>query len=224
MKKIISFIPNTLTLGNLMCGTMAIIFAFDNNFVFAFWAVIVAAVFDFFDGFAARGLKAYSPIGADLDSLSDLVSFGVAPALIMYSLMAPLGAVAYAPLVLIPCAALRLAKFNIDDRQHTEFRGLPTPAMALFFISFQFTALYLPCIWITVTLCAIFAALMVCDIPMFSLKFSDFSFKNNALRYSFIVAVVLVIVLASDVYMVPWIIISLYIVTSLVRWIVKARD
>ncbi|MEG0602551.1 MAG: CDP-diacylglycerol--serine O-phosphatidyltransferase [Mucinivorans sp.] len=221
MKKLIHFIPNALTLSNLMCGTVAIIFAFDNRFEYVFWAVIAAAFFDFFDGAAARMLNAHSPIGGDLDSLADMVSFGLAPSLAVYSLLAPFGWVAYLGLMMIPGAALRLAKFNIDERQHTEFLGLPTPAMALFFVSFIFTALFLPSLWIMVALIVTMTVLMVCNMPMFSLKFANFSWHDNVLRYLFLGSVVLIILLTNDVYMVPWVSIALYIVVSFVRWIVR---
>mgnify|MGYP000981582205 FL=1 len=140
-------IPNILTLLNLFSGCIAIIMAFKNDFEGVVIWVAIAALFDFFDGMAARILKAYSPLGKELDSLADVVSFGVAPAAALYILMnnyfllngLPLIVSHYAPYLafLIPMfAAYRLAKFNIDERQTTSFFGLPTPANGLFWISY----------------------------------------------------------------------------------------
>lgn len=128
-------IPNTITLLNLVSGVFGIIYTVQGDFVTAFWLMLAAALFDTLDGLAARGLKAYSLLGKELDSLADMVSFGVLPGLMMfykmqYLMIAP-DILTYIPLFVIPCAALRLAKFNIDERQSNGFRGLPTPAAAL---------------------------------------------------------------------------------------------
>lgn len=218
MAKITHFIPNALTLCNLVCGVVAIIFAFRGEPFFVFGSVVLAAVFDFADGFAARMFKAFSRKGADLDSLSDMVSFGVAPALAVFVLLEPSGFIAYASLALALGAALRLAKFNIDDRQHEEFRGLPTPAMALFFVSLQFVIPQIN-IWITIALVGLFTGLMVCDMPMFSLKFSNFSFRQNIVRYVFIALSAVTIALWDLVA--PAIIIALYVLFSIYRAITR---
>lgn len=129
-------IPNTITLLNLVSGVFGIIYAAKGDIGCAFVLMLAAAFFDVFDGAAARGLKAYSAIGKELDSLADLVSFGTLPALMLFYMMqenfiGPLW-FTYIPLLFVPCAALRLAKFNIDETQAHGFRGLPVPAAAMF--------------------------------------------------------------------------------------------
>lgn len=223
MKSITQYIPNTLTLCNLLCGVLAITFAFEGLYQHVFWAIIAAALFDFADGMAARMLKAYSPLGADLDSLSDMVSFGVAPALSLYTILqSEHGWVAYVPFIFAAAAALRLAKFNNDERQSDEFRGLPTPAATLFLVSFSFLAadpeLGLS-VWYSVASVVAFAALMVCDVPMFSLKFKDFSLKNNLLRYVFLGASVIIIALWG--YLAPALIVLVYVLFSLTRRVTR---
>ena len=135
-------IPNTLTCLNLFSGCLAVVMAFDGQFTLAFAFILLSAVFDFFDGLAARALDAHSPIGKDLDSLADDVSFGVAPASMLFNLLQQMavaqswgGARALLPYVAFLIAifsALRLAKFNNDSRQTTSFIGLPVPANALY--------------------------------------------------------------------------------------------
>lgn len=225
LKSIKRGIPNAITCCNLLCGCFAILNGVMGDYDTAFWAIIVAAVFDFFDGFAARMLKAYSPIGGELDSLADMVSFGVAPAFIWFSVAtsATSGGLffpfwAFGAFLLAAFAALRLAKFNIDTRQSEEFRGLPTPAMALFIASTALTYNdFTPFnVWGWAIIIIVFCALMVCDIPMFSFKFKKFGFKTNALRYFFAIFAVLCIVLCG--YAAPALIIFVYIIVSLLRF------
>lgn len=231
MKQIIRAIPNTLTSANLFCGCCAVYAAVMGDYTSVFWLILAAAVFDFFDGFAARILRAYSPIGAQLDSLADMVSFGVAPATVVFSLLTirmDMAVItpwyAFVAFMLAVFAALRLAKFNIDTRQSEEFRGLPTPAMALFFTSFavSYNAVIasdsVVLIYSLLGLVAIFCALMVCDVRMFSFKFKSFSVQKNILRYSFAAFSVLMIVLLGVAA--PAVIILAYILVSLVRAIV----
>lgn len=205
--RVTSVIPNTLTCLNLLSGCVAIILAFHGTAEIAGlsawrWAYIMiaaAAVFDFADGACARMLKAYSPIGADLDSLSDLVSFGVAPAMLMINVMdiystSPMIYLALAGAV---CGALRLARFNIDTSQATEFRGLPIPANALFLIglSSYINSHTYPGTGVVVTLCILSALAMVSPMRMFSLKFHDFQFSANLHRYILIIGAALFIIL-----------------------------
>ena len=240
MKKVIAFIPNLLTLCNLLCGCAAVSVLFLRaDFHAAFWLVISAAVFDFFDGFAARMLHVSSPIGKELDSLADMVSFGLVPAVVVYMLLVVMGAaqygvswLGYAGFLIAAFSALRLAKFNIDERQTEEFRGLPTPACALFFVSLPMlflpgngveglaaVALTAPTGWgwlahpaVLLALTVAFSALLVCDMPMFSLKFKTFGLEKNRLRYVFLsLSVILVIWLRMAA---PAVIILLYIVIS----------
>ena len=176
-------IPNTITSMNLLCGVMGVIFTFKGRPDIAFCLMLAAAVFDFLDGLAARALGAYSDIGKELDSLSDVVSFGVLPALMLHRTMVSLegGSVwCYVPLLLAVFSALRLAKFNIDERQHASFLGLPTPASAMIcgaLCCFAFAepgslaARFCATAWGLPLLAALLSALLVCELPMFAMKF-----------------------------------------------------
>lgn len=187
-------IPNIITLANLFTGCIAITMAFEGNFTAAAGWVVVAAFFDFLDGVFARLLKAYSDIGKELDSLADVVSFGVAPAAAVFVLLRdhillpdiaePLKlCIPYLAFVIPLFSALRLAKFNIDERQTTSFRGLPTPANGLFWVSFTVAVsdiagisnVVLPVI---VVLIALLSWLMVSEVPMFSLKIKKIGWKG----------------------------------------------
>ncbi len=192
-------IPNAITCMNLLSGCVAVVLALSGNYYGVACCVALSALFDFCDGFAARLLHAYSPIGKELDSLADLVSFGLAPGLLlMSSLKAALpddyGFVAYAALLIPIFSALRLAKFNVDERQATSFIGLPVPANALWWIgvchAFTAEGASLP---IAMQVCVvaaipIFAYLMVSEIPMFSLKFANYGWHDNVLRYVLLLA------------------------------------
>lgn len=225
-------IPNLLTLSNLMCGTFAALAALVyDNLEWAFWFVILAAVFDFFDGFAARLLRQSSPIGVQLDSLADMISFGFVPAAVLYAMTTrTMGeeqtllryAYAVASFLLAAFSALRLAKFNIDDSQHEEFCGLPTPANALFFTSlglisartgFDFGGEWLICIM------PLMAWLLISPVRMFSLKFKGFGWRGNEIRYLFLALCVALIAIL-QLYSIPTIIL-LYILVSAVRWGLK---
>lgn len=202
--KIKGYIPNTITCLNLLSGAVACILSFQNPDTWngslsptewAFIAIGAAAVFDFLDGAMARALHAYSAIGKELDSLSDLVSFGLAPSLLMLNLMArnssgdwigwPLCA-----LFIVVMGALRLAKFNVDDRQTTSFIGLPIPANALFWIGFiAWTSRHgVPSTAPLVIIIAIVSLLMVSRLPLISLKFKNLSWRENFRRYAVIAA------------------------------------
>lgn len=196
MKKIIAFIPNTLTLMNLFCGMMAISYAFSGDFVMVFWMVMGSAVFDFLDGFAARMLGAYSALGADLDSLSDMVSFGVVPGMVIFHLFAEGFAWPWVGFLVTLFSALRLAKFNNDTRQGEEFRGLATPACTMMIVSLgavfagepeAFWWIGEP--WFLIGLSVVLSGLLVSDFVMFALKFKGFGLKGgNSLRYAFLLA------------------------------------
>lgn len=195
-------IPNTITCCNLICGCIATWFAFLPDYGYAMAFIVAGAVFDFFDGFMARMLKVSSTIGKELDSLADDITFGFAPAAILFSLLKEVPAPAswevlnaaypYVAFLIAAFSALRLAKFNLDERQTTSFLGLPTPANALFWaalalglrewLTAQSYAWILLCL-----LCLISCALLVSEIPMFALKFKHFGWKGNGLRYSFVV-------------------------------------
>lgn len=204
-------IPNTITCLSLISGCIATVYAFDGNFFWAAIWIIIAAAFDFLDGFAARLLQAFSPIGKELDSLSDMVSFGVAPGMIVFTLLRmvssnlPFGEfntfLPYLAFVVPVFSALRLAKFNIDTRQATSFIGLPVPAHALFLASAGYSVQPVlqsnPTIFAIVTLLVTWTTsfLLVSEIPMFSLKVKSLAWKGNELRY-ILVACAIVFILA----------------------------
>lgn len=208
-KRIIQSIPNTITSLNLLSGLIAIFFSFHiaepfgnlNGFHIAFIAIGAAAVFDFCDGASARLLNAYSALGKELDSLADLVSFGVAPAMmLMNTLLFVTGGawVSYTALFIPLMGALRLAKFNIDETQSTVFSGLPIPANAIFWIGFVawiFGTRHCPSPIYLILIIAGISLLMVSKMRMFSLKFKNFAIKENFSRYVIIVATVVSLIL-----------------------------
>ncbi len=178
-------IPNAVTSMNLLCGVLGVMAALEARFDWAFYLMLAGAVFDFFDGLTARALKAYSPMGKELDSLADMVTFGVLPSVMLYELMRVCtfsnSFWCYVPLVIAVFSGLRLAKFNIDDRQHTSFLGLPTPACAMvcgslcYFVAHDmqtFLATWASGFVFIPLLSVVLAALLVCELPMFSMKFS----------------------------------------------------
>lgn len=201
-------IPNTITCCNLLSGCVSMVFICNNHVLWAASMIFVAAVFDFFDGFAARALNAKSPIGGELDSLSDVVSFGVAPSFIVAWLLnkTGIGWWALSAFILAAFAAVRLAKFNLDTRQSTSFIGLPVPAVGLFIASLPFmlfsighdTILYQIVMtpYFLLAMVAVFSWLMVSEVPFFSFKMKNLNFKENILRYFVVIfAIVAVIVL-----------------------------
>ena len=204
-------IPNTITCCNLLSGCVAAMLAFEGMYPFAFAFIIAGAVFDFFDGLTARALKVSSPIGKELDSLADVITFGFAPAAMVFSWLrecaeANLGAsvavvVPFFAFILVAFSALRLAKFNVDERQTSSFIGLPTPANALFWgalvIGSHDAIVTHPYGWVLViALVMLFSWLLVAEIPMFSLKFKSLAWKPNRIAYIFlIVSLVLLILL-----------------------------
>ncbi len=215
--------PNFVTLGNLLCGSVATLAASRGMLGEAFLLIVLAAVFDFLDGFFARLLHSYSETGAELDSLADLVSFGLAPTVMLLALydieaggwMNIAGGVLLFTVVLF--AALRLARFNVDKSQHSEFRGLPVPAAALLIGSLTTGVGGLPN-WALTLLAVTVAALMVSPIRMFALKFHGFGWRGNELRYCFIVLALGL--LATLGLQAVGAIIVLYVVISAVRFVV----
>lgn len=206
--KLSKHVPNGITLLNALAGSLSIVYAFEQSYPVAAALIALAAVFDFLDGFAARLFKAYSPLGKELDSLADIISFGLAPAMIVFNYyrdLAPgllnentMKILAFSAFIIPLFSALRLAKFNIDERQSQGFIGLPTPANALFWAygvvfiqdyNLQASSLVLP------VLVLLFSWLLVSPIPMFSLKFSRFSIKGNRLRYFFLAGCFLLVLL-----------------------------
>ncbi|MDO8991562.1 MAG: CDP-diacylglycerol--serine O-phosphatidyltransferase [Daejeonella sp.] len=230
-------IPNSVTCLNLFSGCLGIVFAFQGNLIWASYAIVIAAVFDFFDGMLARLLKAYSDIGKELDSLADMVSFGVLPSVIIYQLFALSPQIdfgvtwlSFSAFIIAVFSALRLAKFNIDTRQSENFIGLPTPANALLIASFPliigdsstyFAGLILNQ-WFLVIFSIIMSLLLVAEVPLISLKFKSLKFKENLLRYILIISSVLLL-LFLKFEAVP-VIIIIYFLVSLVQFRTGDKD
>lgn len=193
---IIKHVPNSITSMNLLSGCFSIIFAINGNFQAAFLFIVVAAIFDFCDGFAARLLKAYSPLGKELDSLADMVSFGVAPAMMFFSFMQSITTsfIVFIPLLIAIFSGLRLAKFNIDTRQSENFIGLAVPSCALLCASLMYMLsiyshladFFTEHSYIIPVLSIILSYLLVSEIPMFSFKFKTLTWKDNAPRFIFL--------------------------------------
>ena len=196
-------IPNTLTSCNLVSGCIAIVFALNANYTMALTFIVVGAVFDFFDGMSARLLGVSSPIGKELDSLADVVTFGVAPSSMIYTLLLTLdksgwnetlaSAVPYVAFVMAAFSAIRLAKFNLDERQTTSFIGLPTPANALFWAALivgseDMLVAQSHVILLLIVLVFISSWLLVAEIPMFALKFKHWVWHENRIKYVFLVS------------------------------------
>ncbi len=218
-------IPNALTCANLLCGCVGIVEVFHNNMLLSCALIGLAAVFDFFDGFAARLLKVSSPIGKELDSLADMVTFGLLPAVIIYQLL--VRAVPGVEDLWIPnlafiiavCSALRLAKFNIDPRQSDSFIGVPTPANALLIASLPFILRNYPG-WepliVNTTNLLVFSALMsfllVVELPLFALKFKSFGWAGNEVRYGFLLGSLVLLVLLG--FLAVPLVVALYVLLS----------
>ena len=234
--KIKKHIPNLITLGNLFCGTIATIYAVQADFVFAGLFVILGILFDFFDGFAARLFQVSGELGKQLDSLADMVTSGVVPGIIMLKLIevntlnasnsffddSILG-ISLVGLVLTLGACYRLAKFNIDTRQSDFFIGLPTPAMSLFVISLpliqqysniEFALNLITNNYFLIAITILLTYLMNAQLPLFSLKFKDYSVKNNLIKYVFLIASLLMIIFLQYIS-IPLIII-VYVVLSVI--------
>ncbi len=225
-------IPNIFTCLNIICGFVGITQAFsttENGLLVACYLVGVAAIFDFIDGMSARLLGAYSDLGKQLDSLADMISFGLLPGIIMYKLLlttAPPGSMLpYAATVIPLFSALRLAKFNLDDDQDGSFIGLPTPAHAVFIASLplagyqhiEFNLLVNP--EALALLSGITSLLLVSRIPMFSLKMKSAGWSENRNQYLSIIAALIII---SVFHFIGFtIVIILYILTSLFKSIIK---
>lgn len=236
----IKHLPNFITCLNLLCGCLAILSLAVGNPLQAAYLVVAAAVLDFFDGFAARLLKVSSPIGAELDSLADMVTFGVVPGLMLLHYLIgstewyikDVGTFLDHPLLLVPLlvpvfSALRLAKFNVDTRQSDSFRGLPTPASALWVISIPLMIEYMPFHigwepenviidqWYLIGSAVGLSVLMVSDIPLLAMKFKSFGWKGNEIRFVFlIISAALLIILRP--LAIP-IILSLYVLLSVIN-------
>lgn len=244
MMNIKNHIPNLLTLTNMLAGILSIYIGMQGDLVLAAYLILIGAILDFSDGFAARLLNAHSEIGKQLDSLADLVTFGVAPGFILFNMLSishgqPGNSTDTGTLLpfmgfMVPLfGALRLAKFNIDENQQTSFLGMPTPAVAILIASFpliknylyQDRGLYYMVITNTYFLlgvAVIASLLMVLPLPMFAFKFKSYAWKKNEIKYSFLlVSIVLLIWL--QVLAIP-IIIALYILLSIVVYLTDIQS
>lgn len=196
-------IPNALTSSNLICGCIATAFAFGGCYEKALLFIILGAVFDFFDGMSARLLKVSSPIGKELDSLADDVTFGVAPSAMVFGVLYthdyPIWLqgisflLPYLAFVMAAFSAIRLAKFNLDERQTTSFIGVPTPANALFWgsliVGCEDTMSLSPYMTLlTIAMVFVCSYLLVAEIPLFALKFKQWGWKGNEVKYVFIIS------------------------------------
>lgn len=194
-------IPNTITCCNLICGCIAVHNALFGLYGMAFLFILLGALFDFFDGMTARLLGVSSPIGKELDSLADVVTFGVAPSSMVFTLLAtqqypqvlsPVSDyIPYLAFVMAAFSALRLAKFNTDERQSTSFIGLPTPANALFWSSLivgseSYLSSSVYTVAAVVALVFIMSYILIAEIPMFALKFKTWGWHGNEIKYIFL--------------------------------------
>lgn len=223
-------IPNLMTLGNLLCGCLGIIAVFEGNLITASYLIFIAGILDFLDGFVARAMNSSSPIGKELDSLADMVTFGALPAFMVMKLLTMANPnlevyFMYLPLVLALFSALRLAKFNIDTRQSESFIGVPTPANALVVsalpLILEFNAEYSDYILNPYTLIAyslIMSYLLVAELPLFALKFKNFNWNDNKIKFIFLILSVILLVVFKFVA-IP-LIIFLYIVLSVVNQLI----
>lgn len=228
-------IPNAITCCNLLSGCISCVMAMEGNFVLALTFIVLGAIFDFFDGMVARLLNVSSPLGVQIDSLADDITFGFAPSFMVFTYMqgltfpedlAPVAEILpYSPFLISAFSALRLAKFNIDKRQTTTFIGLPTPANALFWASLvvgygKFIS-ELNYGWLLMLgLIALSCYLLVAEIPMFSMKIKYLAWRANKIRYSFLIVSAPMLLLGVGAA-VP--IISLYVAISVVKTLAKKR-
>lgn len=234
--KIKKHIPNILTLLNLFCGCIAVVFISKLRFDIAFYFVCLGIFFDFFDGFFARKFGVAGPLGVQLDSLADMVTSGVAPGYVMYQMLSFDGSfmqitnnltffqVSFLGFVITLGACYRLANFNIDTRQSDSFIGLPTPANALFIMSLPLVieechsltlSELLNMKWVLLALTLLSAYVMNAEIPLFSLKIKNFSFQKYKLQIGFLV--LSIVMIATLRYLAIPLIIMTYVLLSVVN-------
>lgn len=225
-------IPNTITLLNLLCGCIALVFASKDNFDLAFYFVCLGIFLDFFDGFFARLFKVSGALGLQLDSLADMVTSGVVPGFVMYKMMLSsnvamtegwLQLFPYLGFIITLGSCMRLARFNIDTRQTDSFIGLPTPANALFILSLPLVLKYyssdslmvieiLTDKWVLLLITLFSAYILNAEIPLFALKVKKFNFKDNALQFGFLICAILFLVFLN--YLAIPLIIIFYVLLS----------
>ncbi len=227
-------IPNLMTCGNLLCGCLGIVFSFRGDLLLSGYLILFAGVLDFFDGFAARLLKQSSPIGKELDSLADMVTFGVLPSMILFQLLERTTTsldisammLSFSAFILSVFSGLRLAKFNIDTRQSDSFIGVPTPANAILVASLPFILRNHPEFetwiinqYVLVGYTLLMSYLLICELPLLAFKFKSFKWDDNQLKYIFILLAVILLFLLKFAA-IP-LIVALYIVLSVFQRIFK---
>ncbi|MEO6285047.1 MAG: CDP-diacylglycerol--serine O-phosphatidyltransferase [Dyadobacter sp.] len=229
-------LPNALTCGNLLCGCIGVVEAFHNNLLLSCALIGIALIFDFFDGFLARILKVSSAIGKDLDSLADMVTFGLLPSIILYQLLMQsipdlLGIwKAYPAFIMAIFSAIRLAKFNNDPRQSDSFIGVPTPANAMLIGSLPLIVHTQDVFWKDLIintnnlliLTVVMSYLLVMEMPLIALKFKHFQWKGNEARFILII-LTMVLLITLKILAVPAILI-IYILLSVVENLRKKKE
>lgn len=231
MTRLRKHVPNAITCANLFSGCVGIVFAFQGELIIAAYCIFLSAIFDFFDGLASRVLKSFSGIGKDLDSLADIVSFGVLPAVIMYQLFLQARQIQevspwlnFIAFLIAVFSALRLAKFNVDTRQSENFIGLPTPANAILIASFpiiinsqnQYYTPYLLNPYVLSVFTLVMCSLLVAELPMMSLKFKNKDFNENIYRYLLLLFSA-ILILFFKFAAIP-VVILIYIILSIVQF------
>ncbi len=238
VKPIVKHFPNAITLFNLISGCLSIVASFEGRLELAGVFILLAALFDFLDGFTARLIGAYTLLGKELDSLSDVVSFGVAPSMIFFQLLkmsmgleSGLGltsghVVLAIPFIMAAFSALRLGIFNLDERQTSSFIGLPTPANAIFTVGLvigvnsQWGDVFKYIVsspWVIIGMVTVQSFLLVCELPMFSLKIKSVKFSVAYKQYTLIAGVIILFILfgkAAISLVILW-----YLVLSFIYWV-----
>lgn len=221
-------IPNIITLCNMGCGVVATLMALEAEWGMTMLFVVLGVMFDFCDGATARALNVQSPMGKELDSLADLITSGFTPGAVVFMMLAPLSTycicIPYLGFLITLFSGLRLAKFNVDERQTSSFIGLATPANALFWIgtAYSYGDILMNrelCLWMILGMVIVSCLLLVCGLPMFSLKFHNFKWKENIVRYTFLL-LCLAIIAVAKLDSLPYIII-LYVIISLIVWLYR---
>lgn len=224
-------IPNLITLINLFCGCVAVVFVSEQNYEMAFYMVCLGIFFDFFDGFFARLFKVSSPLGLQLDSLADMVTSGVVPGYVMYSMFTnsahEIGTSTFVPFlgfIVTLGSCYRLANFNIDTRQTDSFIGLPTPANALFILSLPLVLKFSDSLitleiltneWILLLIALCSTYVLNAEIPLFALKIKKFNFKDNALQIVFLLTSLVMLIFLQ--YIAIPLIIIFYVLLSVIN-------
>jgi CDP-diacylglycerol--serine O-phosphatidyltransferase len=223
--RLLRHLPNALTCGNLLMGCIGIIFTIHEGAYYAAWFVWAACVFDFLDGFVARALNVSSPIGKELDSLADIVSFGILPSVMLYEMIDIISSSDILPYFAFSIAvfsALRLARFNVDEKQKDSFTGLPVPADALFLTSLIFLRdpfdMFISMDLFLVAIIALFSYLLVSPWELFALKFKNFSWADNKVRFTFVAVSVLMLGFWQAAAL-PFVILLYVAMSLLTRWV-----